>query len=94
MKRSDPRRERAALALMCHAIVSTKPQTAEETVACNIRFTRARDLLVHGSALPVVYPQLSLTAAAADSLRDEALANLRSICRACGLCERFGLKSP
>lgn len=84
----------AALGLMAHSIIATKAQTAEETVACNARFTAARDWLQHAPARPIMGPRVTLTAAEMEAEREAALAHLRSLCHACGLCARFDIKPP
>jgi hypothetical protein len=94
MDPQDARRAGAALGLMAHSIIATKAQTAEETVACNRRFTAARDWLQHAPARPVMGPGVRLSAAEMEVERENALAYLRSLCGACGLCARFDVKPP
>lgn len=92
-----PRRSKAPqapLALVVHAVLATRPRTAEEADACSVRFNRARDFLMHAAATAVLTTAGPLTAEEVDDLRPAALDEMRAVCGACGLCAQFGRKPP
>jgi hypothetical protein len=87
----DARGGRHVLALTFHSVMATKPRTEEEARACSVRIARARDFLMHAKATGVMTLAGPLTAEEVAEMRGPALESLRSNCRACGLCARFGI---
>lgn len=92
--RPPKKRSEKALALLVHATAATRPQTAEATVACNIRLTNARDFVMHTQAHDIASGGIGISAAEFEANREAALAALRAQCGACGLCAVFGLIPP
>jgi hypothetical protein len=82
------------MALMEHAIIATRPHTLAETQACNARFARARDFLLHSEPTTIMRRGLMLPPEEMAELRAEALKEMRSLCAACGLCARHKIKPP
>lgn len=89
-----PRPSRAALYVLAHAWVAVKPQTAEEAVACNMQLTRMRDFIIQQPATAIIEAGVVITAEEFSEERGNALVEMRSRCRSCGLCARFDLKPP
>lgn len=85
---------RASLGLMVHAVLTTRPRTLAEAEACNQRFSRARDFLMHAAATAMLTAAGPLSMQEVDELRPAALADLRATCGACGLCAQYGRKPP
>jgi hypothetical protein len=87
-------RKLKAIALRDRALMVARDQTREGIVSCNARFSRARDLLLHAEARPMVLPTGKITAHEMSDLRAEALSEMRLLCAMCGLCQSIRLKPP
>lgn len=78
-------RSRKATALMEHALVATRPRSQQELDVCRSWVSRARDFLLHEPATAMIRRGLTITSKEADTLRAEAVAELRSLAERCGI---------
>lgn len=92
--RPPKKRSEKALALFVHATAATRPQTLEATVACNLRYTMARDFIVHRAAHDIAAGGIAISAEEFEANREAAMKALRAQCATCGLCVVFGLIPP